>query len=303
MAKTPTTRWLWLTSAACLAIIASGPPDLAAKTIYLGANFDVFASNPINVGNALEAFTLTAVGKNGAVPNTFDSSNSGAGGTGITSVGNALDQVWEFDAVPTPTSNVFSPGTFPQQIDTHFLVDSTAIVSFVPPQENRITPNPSEHPFAGFGNALWGVFSLPSQSATSWDFAYIVAPLGATIGFDFQLAAPGFSAESIAASWTLNFATGDVNYDGIVDISDVQVVASNWLLFTRTGDANSDGFVDVSDIQMIGAHWLQTGGGGGEPVPEPSGLALLGIACAAGVACGRRGTMRMRRNGTRNRRS
>ena len=216
-----------------VAMLVSSPSRAVAKTLYVGTNIGLVASNPVPVGQALEAFTLSAVGSNGAVPSTFDSSNSGQGGTGITTVGNNLAQVWEFNSVPTPTQNLNMPGDIPQDIDTHFLVDSNQIFSVVAPQENRIVPNPSEHPYAGFGNALWGTFSLPSQSSSTWSFAYIVVPLNTTVQFDFQLAAPGFPAESVNTSWTLTFPPGDVNMDGVVNGLDIALVSSNWLAHTR----------------------------------------------------------------------
>jgi Dockerin type I domain len=273
--------------------VAFWPSMAIARSIYVGTNIDVVASNPVPVGLALEAFTLTAEGLNGAIPNTFDSTNSGQGGTGITTVGDNLAQVWEFNASPTPTNTLIVPGDIPQQIDTHFLVDSGAIFSAVAPQENRLVANPAENAYAGFGNALWGTFALPSQAAANWDFAYIVVPLNTTVNFDFQLAAPGFPAESINTSWTLSFPPGDVNMDGIVNGQDIALVASNWLQNTRYGDANGDGIVNGQDIALIASNWLSTGGGSAS-VPEPSGIALATIAALAAAAMW--ASVRCRRN-------
>jgi hypothetical protein len=259
-----------------LAAILGLPSAAQGITLYTGTNIDLVASNPVPVGLKLEAFTLSAVGMNGAIPNTFDSSNSGQGGTGITTVGNNLAQVWEFNAVPTPTSNLDNPGDIPQDIDTHFLVNSTQIFSVVAPQENRLVPNPSENPDAGFGNALWGTFALSSQSSSTWNFAYVVVPLNTTVQFDFQLAAPGFPAESINTSWTLTFPPGDVNMDGVVNGLDVGVVSSNWLMNTRYGDANGDGIVNGLDIAMIAANWLLMSTSSAA-IPEPPGAALGAI--------------------------
>ena len=147
-----------------IALTATGARQATALVLYSGTNIDLVASNPILVGKTLEAFTLTAVGLNGAIPNTFDSTNSGQGGTGITTVGTNLAQAWEFGGVvPTPTQNLVVPGDIPQAIDTHFLVDSTAIFSVVAPQENFLVPNPTEAPSAGLGNALWGLSRSPAR--------------------------------------------------------------------------------------------------------------------------------------------
>lgn len=271
--------WLFASTFVPLAVLLGCPILAVAKTLYVGTNIGLVASNPIPVGQALEAFTLTATGSNGAIPNTFDSTNSGQGGTGITTIGNNLAQVWEFNAVPTPTQNLNMPGDIPQNIDTHFLVDSNAIFSVVAPQENRLLPNPAEHPYAGFGNTLWGAFSLPSQTLANWDFAYVVVPLNTTVQFNFQLAAAGFPAESVNTSWTLTFPPGDVNMDGVVNGLDIGVVSSNWLANTRYGDANGDGIVNGLDISMIAANWLQTAGSSTR-IPEPTGatLSLMGLA-------------------------
>jgi hypothetical protein len=191
-----------------------------------------------------------------------------------------LAQVWEFNAIPTPTQNLDVPGDIPQGIDTHFLVNSNSIFSVVAPQENFLVANPAENQYAGFGNALWGTFSVPSQAASNWDFAYVVVPLNTTVNFDFQLAAPGFPAESVNTSWTLSFPPGDANMDGIVNGQDIAVVASNWLQKTRNGDVNFDGIVNGQDIALIASNWLSTGGGG-TSVPEPAGAALAAIAALA----------------------
>ncbi|MBI2827506.1 MAG: hypothetical protein HYX69_22755 [Planctomycetia bacterium] len=89
---------------------------------------------------------------------------------------------------------------------------------------------------------------------------------------------------------------GDANFDGIVDVSDNQVVASHWLQtgmkLGTNGDVNWDGRVDISDIQTIAQNYLHdllgTGAGAGTGatvgVPEPSCLALA--ACGlAGFVC------------------
>jgi hypothetical protein len=273
------------------AIMLCPTAAFAQWALYDGTNINLVASNPVPVGLALEAFTLTADGLNGAVPNTFDSSNSGQGGTGITTVGTNLAQVWEFNGlVPTPTQNLVIPGDIPQNIDTHFLVNSNSIFSVVAPQENLLVANPTENPAAGFGNALWGTFAVPSQAATNWDFAYVVVPLNTTVNFDFQLAAPGFPVESVNVAWTLSFPTGDVNMDGIVNGQDIALVASNWLQTTRRGDANGDGIVNGQDIAEIASNWLATANGtvvpppGGTAVPEPSGAGLAMVAAAAAAA-------------------
>ncbi|MBI2823687.1 MAG: hypothetical protein HYX69_03230 [Planctomycetia bacterium] len=82
-----------------------------------------------------------------------------------------------------------------------------------------------------------------------------------------------------------NLRPGDTNFDGIVDVSDIQVIAANYLQTgaLRAGNANGDNIVDVSDIQLIAANYLQTtpplpGGGAAASVPEPATLMLAVMA-------------------------
>ena len=66
---------------------------------------------------------------------------------------------------------------------------------------------------------------------------------------------------------------GDVNFDGLVNIFDINLVSSHWSETGPTADANDDGIVNIFDINLISANW--TAPGGGTAVPEPSTLALL----------------------------
>ncbi|MBI2827207.1 MAG: PEP-CTERM sorting domain-containing protein [Planctomycetia bacterium] len=81
-----------------------------------------------------------------------------------------------------------------------------------------------------------------------------------------------------------NLVPGDVNFDHIVDVSDIQQIAANYLGTgaLRPGNANGDNIVDISDIQMIAANYLVTGGppGGGATasVPEPGSFVLAALA-------------------------
>ena len=159
-----------------------------AELIYVGTNFDIEVSSPVDVGvTPLRAVILTAVGKNGFLPNTFDSTKSGFGGTGITTVGDSLHQVWEFGAFPTPILTL-TADTIPQDLDTHFLIETGQyLAGALAPTENRPTTDLTEDPRAGFGNSMTGTFSLTGSGSPTWDFAYLVVPNGTEVFLDFEI--------------------------------------------------------------------------------------------------------------------
>ena len=76
---------------------------------------------------------------------------------------------------------------------------------------------------------------------------------------------------------------GDVNNDGYVNSSDLDLVRGNWGTAVEpntNGDANGDGFVNSSDLDMVRGNW-GAGPGSAAAVPEPSTFLLLAAAVAA----------------------
>jgi Dockerin type I domain len=67
---------------------------------------------------------------------------------------------------------------------------------------------------------------------------------------------------------------GDVNYDGVVNIFDINLVSSHWNEPGPMGDANADGVVNIFDINLISANWTPAGAA---TVPEPAALVLAVI--------------------------
>lgn len=125
---------------------------------------------------------------------------------------------------------------------------------------------------------------------------------GAHVTADFPGSNPsvGFALDfvfGINAAAKANLRPGDNNFDGIVDVSDIQAVAASYLQTGafRPGNANGDAIVDVSDIQLIAANYLLTtpplsGGGAGDiaRVPEPGSLLMLSLGAVCFAAARRR---------------
>ena len=80
---------------------------------------------------------------------------------------------------------------------------------------------------------------------------------------------------------------GDVNFDGLVNIFDINLVSSNWGTAGPTGDANGDMIVNIFDINLISSNW-SPGPGAGTAVPEPATLAMALTALCGLVAFRRR---------------
>ena len=81
---------------------------------------------------------------------------------------------------------------------------------------------------------------------------------------------------------------GDVNFDGIVNIFDINLISSNWNSTGPTGDANGDKVVNIFDINLVSSHWNETVPGGTTAVPEPATwvLLVLGAVFLVGRAAG-----------------
>jgi T5SS/PEP-CTERM-associated repeat protein len=83
---------------------------------------------------------------------------------------------------------------------------------------------------------------------------------------------------------------GDVNFDGVVNIFDINLVSAGWNTTNDRPDANGDNIVNIFDINLISSNWGNDVGSA-TPVPEPQSLALL----AAGLLVGLPGIVRARR--------
>lgn len=88
---------------------------------------------------------------------------------------------------------------------------------------------------------------------------------------------------------------GDVNFDRVVNIFDINSVSAHWGTTGPLGDANGDAIINIFDINLISANWTPTGGGA-TPVPEPAAWALSVAAIA--LAASARASSAVRRRST-----
>lgn len=87
---------------------------------------------------------------------------------------------------------------------------------------------------------------------------------------------------------TLDFPSGDSNLDGVVDLTDLNVVRNNFgavLPKEMAGDTLPyDGVVDLEDLNRVRNNF----GASMQPVPEPATVQLLGLFALAGIPLRRR---------------
>ena len=82
---------------------------------------------------------------------------------------------------------------------------------------------------------------------------------------------------------------GDLNDDGFVGVDDLNIVLVNWNQNVTPGDKSAgdptgEGFVGVDDLNIVLVNWNNgTPPAAGAAVPEPSSLALIGLAGLAAV--------------------
>jgi Dockerin type I domain/PEP-CTERM motif len=89
-----------------------------------------------------------------------------------------------------------------------------------------------------------------------------------------------FTTDTVAEA---NLTPGDVNFDGVVNIFDVNLISASWsgsdpAAFGNLtpGDANGDGVVNIFDVNLVSANWSPAAGGV-QSVSEPSTMVLSGL--------------------------
>ena len=89
------------------------------------------------------------------------------------------------------------------------------------------------------------------------------------------------SASEIAVLAEYPGLQGDLNGDGFVNSTDLDLIRGNWGTTNPAGDANDDGVVNSSDLDIVRGNWGAHAAAAA--VPEPTTLVLLGalslLAC------------------------
>ncbi|MCC6683364.1 MAG: hypothetical protein IT445_20910 [Phycisphaeraceae bacterium] len=135
----------------------------------------------------------------------------------------------------------------------------------------------------GFTPQLGRTFSIITGTTLSGHFAFID---GVVIDNNLSLAVT-YSGTAVTVTAAL---PGDATLDGIINLSDLQVLGDNWQNDSATwsmADFTGDGLVNLADLQVLGDHWNPAAGDFAAlaqlpGVPEPQALVMLGsLACGA----------------------
>lgn len=70
---------------------------------------------------------------------------------------------------------------------------------------------------------------------------------------------------------------GDLNFDGLVNIHDINVVSAVWGQMGASGDANFDRKVNIFDLNFIASHWSQAGAPPANGFPGGFDDSVLGL--------------------------
>lgn len=97
---------------------------------------------------------------------------------------------------------------------------------------------------------------------------------------------PGGEILNINLPIVLQTIAGDLDGDGFVGIDDLNLVLANWNQSVPPGnplaDPSGDGFVGIDDLNEVLGNWnAGTPPSGGNTIPEPASLAMLGLGSLA----------------------
>jgi T5SS/PEP-CTERM-associated repeat protein len=145
--------------------------------------------------------------------------------------------------------------------------------------------------FGGFVPTLGDSFQILTSASRAGQFASVTGnDLGGGLLLDVIYGATDITLQVIAA------LQGDLDGDGFVGISDLNIVLGNWNQnvppANPLADPSGDGFVGIADLNVVLGNWnagTPPGAQTSASVPEPgTGVLLLAAGCVCGVRKRRR---------------
>lgn len=138
--------------------------------------------------------------------------------------------------------------------------------------------------------------SFVSDGAVAEAVAVVTAPLNTdnlttSFAWSGDIGQGGSFDDQLAVSGSDSFTAivGDVNLDGIVNITDLGILSGAWLSdggFWQNGNLNNqtDTTVNITDLGILSGNWLGTSGAGSVvgnvSVPEPSTVCIVALGVA-----------------------
>jgi hypothetical protein len=133
------------------------------------------------------------------------------------------------------------------------------------------------------GSLLW-TFNDPTITSTD-EFGYSVALNGGRVLVGaYRDDTQGFE---VGQAYLYSIVQGDLDGDGFVGISDLNIILGNWNEHADAGvwlqgDLSGDGFIGIEDLNTVLGNWnIDTPPTGNTNIPEPSVTTLLLIGSLA----------------------
>ncbi|WP_145444694.1 dockerin type I domain-containing protein [Mucisphaera calidilacus] len=205
---------------------------------------------------------------------------------GTLTADNSYQKIGEI-SLPTPTNDVYSSFSVDWYHEfAGFSFGYLELIAAIFTEDGGFTQlsgaktvgNPDA--FIGFEDSQFTVeYELTEAQAAQLSAAQSVG-LGATIEFFANKATDRggiLTVDNVIATLEeVDLIEGDINGDGSVDLLDLSILATNFQgtdtpYAREEGDLTGDGLVDLLDLSVLASNFNATA------VPEPAGLALLGL--------------------------